>query len=77
MTDFPPPADFAGYESRPYHEIGDEEPYVRACTPEEVAVLEAGEAADVALERAEDEELRDAWFQMLKEEAARTNATGG
>jgi hypothetical protein len=70
MTDFPPPAGFAGYESRPYDEIGDDEPYRRACTPEEVAVLEASEAADRAAERAGDEELRDQWFELLRTESS-------
>ena len=41
MTDFPPPPGFAGYESRDYDEIGEDEPYVRACTPEEAALLDA------------------------------------
>lgn len=69
MTDFPPPSDFTGYESRPYDDIADDERYVRACAPEEVAILEANEAVDRAAERAEDEELRDAWFALLKMEA--------
>jgi hypothetical protein len=70
MTDFPPPADFTGYESRPYDEIGDEEPYVRVCTEEEVAILEADAERARAAERAGDEMLRDAWFALLREEAA-------
>jgi len=44
MTDFPPPHGFDGYESRDYDEIGDEEPYERACTPVEVEILEAENA---------------------------------
>ena len=67
LTDFPPPAGFTGYESRPYDDIGDDEPYVRACTEEEVAILAADAAADRAAERAEDEALRDAWFELLKQ----------
>ena len=67
LTDFPPPTGFTGYESRPYDDIGDEEPYVRACTEEEVAILAADAAADRAAERAEDEALRDAWFELLKQ----------
>jgi hypothetical protein len=70
MTDFPPPADFTSYESRPYDDIDDDEPYQRACTPEEVAILEADEAAGRAAERAEDEQLRDEWFALLRAECA-------
>lgn len=66
LTDFPPPADFSGYESRPYDDVDDDEPYQRACTPEEVAILEADEAAGRAAERAEDERLRDEWFALLR-----------
>jgi len=69
MTDFPPPSGFAGHESRDYDEIDDEEPYVRACTEEEVAILEADAAVARAAERAEDEELRDRWFEILRNEA--------
>ncbi|CAN5175467.1 hypothetical protein BH24PSE1_BH24PSE1_03950 [soil metagenome] len=65
LTNFPPPLGFTGHESGTY--AGDEE-YERACTPEEVAILEAEEAADFAAARAEDEALRDAWFEMLHEE---------
>jgi hypothetical protein len=70
MTDFPPPGGFTGYESRPDDEDDPNEPYVRACTPEEIAILEADIAADRAAERAEDEDLRDAWFALLKGEPA-------
>jgi hypothetical protein len=69
LTDFPPPAGFTGYESRGYDDIDDDEPYQRACTEEEVAILEADERAARAAERAEEEELRDAWFALLREEA--------
>jgi hypothetical protein len=68
MTDFPPPQDFAGYESRPYDEDDPDERYVRACTPQEIAILEADAAAARAAIRAEDEELRDAWFEVLRGE---------
>ena len=68
MTDFPPPAGFTGYQNRPYEEDDPSESYVRACTEEEAAILEAGEKADRAAYRAEDEELRDAWFAMLRDE---------
>ena len=66
MTDFPPPAGFDGYDSRPYDDFEDDEPYIRACTGEEVAILDADRAADRALERAEDEALRDEWFALLR-----------
>jgi hypothetical protein len=69
MTDFPPPAGFDGYESRHYDDIDDEEPYERACTGEEIAILEADAKADRAAERAEEEDLRDRWFALLREEA--------
>ena len=66
MTDFRPPGGFAGYENRPYDDMDHEEFYARACTEEEAAILDADRAADLAAGRAEDEALRDAWFQMLK-----------
>jgi len=69
MTDFPPPADFTGYQSRAYDADDPDETYVRACTEEEVAVLTADTARARAAQRAEDETLRDAWFEHLKEEA--------
>ena len=71
MTDFPPPDGFTGYESRPYDDIGDEERYVRACTADEIAILDADEQADRAAERAADADLRDRWFAYLREEADR------
>jgi hypothetical protein len=70
LTDFPPPAGFAGYESRGYDETDDDEPYARACTAEETAILAADEAADRAAERAEDEALRDQWFALLRAECS-------
>ncbi len=69
LTDFPPPAGFTGYESRPFDEDKDKDRYERACTPEEVAVLEGDEARAATAERAEEEALRDAWFACLKDEA--------
>ena len=66
MTDFPPPPGFTGYQSRSYDDMGDEERYVRACTGKEAAILDADRAAGRAAERAEDEALRDAWFDHLK-----------
>lgn len=41
MTDFPPPAGFDGFETRDFHNIANPEPYQRACTPEEAAVLDS------------------------------------
>jgi len=75
MTDFPPPPGFSGYESRPYDEKDGDELYTRACTAEEAELLDADEAASQAAERAEDEQLRDAWFEMLREELAATAET--
>jgi hypothetical protein len=75
MTDFPPPDGFSGYESRPYDDFGDDEPYVRACIDEEVAILEADARADRQAERAEEEELRDAWFACLREAAETASAS--
>ena len=71
ITDFPPPAGFTGYQSRDYDDIEDDEPYERACTEEEVAILEADRAAQRTAERVEDEDLRDRWFALLREEAGR------
>ena len=68
FTDFPPPAGFTGFESRDYDDTADEEPYERACTPDEAAILDADAAAERAAERAEDEQLRDEWFELLKSE---------
>ncbi len=67
MTDFPPPDNFTGYENRPYDEEDDDaEVYERACTAEEAAILDADIAAQRAAERAEDEEVRDEWFGLLR-----------
>ena len=71
MTDFPPPTGFTGYESRSYDENDPDERYVRVCTEEEVELLDGDEARQRAAERAEDEALRAAWFEMLREEQAR------
>jgi len=76
MTDFPPPPGFAGYESRPYDADDPDEPYTRACTAEEIAILTADVARSRAAERAEDEELRDEWFKLLKDEAGGDPPTG-
>jgi len=68
MTDFPPPEGFTGYESRPYDDVDDDERYVRVCTEEEVAILEAEAKTTQAAERAKDEALRDEWFAILREQ---------
>lgn len=68
MTDFPPPAGFDGYENRDYDDLEDPDPYFRNCTEEEAAILTADAAIDRAAERAEEEQLRDAWFEVLRDE---------
>jgi hypothetical protein len=73
-TDFPPPAGFDGWQSRDYDDTEDEGSYVRNCTPEEAAILDADRAADFAIERAEHEELRDAWFAHLRAECSEDEA---
>lgn len=65
MTDFPPPAGFTGWESRPYDDPENDDAYQRACTAEETAILNADVARARSVERAEDEELRDEWFALL------------
>jgi len=72
MTNFPPPEGWDGYQTRDYDDIEDKEPYERACTPEEVELLEASEAADRAAERKEDAQVRDEWFDLLRSELADT-----
>ena len=74
LTDFPPPDGFADYESRDYDDIGDDERYVRACTGEEIELLEADRAAGRAAERAEEETLRDEWFALLRAECSEADA---
>jgi hypothetical protein len=64
LTDFPPPRGFDGYQSGDWGSPK----YERACTSDEVAVLEASHAAGISAERAEDEALRDAWLEMLRKE---------
>ncbi len=64
MTDFPPPEGFDGEENGEW----DESDYSRPCTPAETAILEADRAALRAGELAEQEELRDRWFDLLNEE---------
>ena len=76
LTNFPPPAGFAGYESRPYDDVSDDAPYVRACTEQEAAILEADAAADRAAERAEEEQLRDAWFEYLAQQVSADTVSG-
>jgi hypothetical protein len=64
LTDFPPPSGFDGYQSGDWGSPK----YERACTADEVAILEASHAAGINAERAEDEALRDAWLEMLRKE---------
>jgi len=66
LTDFPPPAGFEGWRTGDYGDGG----YERACTADEVAILEADRAAETAAERADDEAMRDAWFEFLKQPSA-------
>ena len=69
-TNYPPPADFRGYETGIY---GDQD-YSRQCTPEEWAVLdrrypdECARPDDGELTRAGDEAGRDALFAELAEQ---------
>lgn len=67
LTDFPPPADFDGYESCEFDGFN---AYERACTAEEAELLDAAIAAEEAAEdadgRAADECRRDAWFAALR-----------
>jgi hypothetical protein len=74
MTSFPPPDGWDGYETRDYDDESEYKAYERACTEEEAALLEAGRAADLAAERAEEAELRDGYFQMLRSECGETDA---
>ena len=74
MTSFPPPEGWNGWENRDYDDESEYEPYERACTEEEAALLEAGRAADLAAERAEEAELRDGYFKMLRSECGETDA---
>jgi hypothetical protein len=48
--------------------------YERACTPEEAELLDADLAAAEVEERSEDEQLRKAWFAMLRAWATETDA---
>lgn len=74
MTDFPPPADFTGYQSCDY---GDPDRiYKRECTPEEAEILEADAARSRATERADEEALRDEWLALLREDVEIHPATG-
>ena len=70
MTDFPPPPGFTGYQRRDYDDVRHEEQYVRVCSDEEVAILEADEKRARAFERASEEERRDEWLALLKSDCA-------
>jgi hypothetical protein len=64
MTIFPPPPDFTGWQEDDPGAFG----YERECTLEEAELLEANDVAAKAEERSADEDLRDSWFAMLREE---------
>lgn len=67
MTTFPPPPGFDGHENRRWDGFNY---YERACTPEEVELIEAHDAAAEAEEfaelTAEAEAERDAYFASLR-----------
>jgi hypothetical protein len=66
VTDFPPPADFTGYEECEY---GDPDYiYERECTPEEAAILDADAQCARDAERAEEDALRVQWLEFLSAE---------
>ena len=73
MTDFPPPADFAGYQKGRW---GDEE-YSRECTRQESLALDAALDAELAEERATDEAERDSWFDQLQTAISGDGASAG
>jgi hypothetical protein len=65
-TDFPPPPGYEGHEKGTPSDHG----YQRECTSEEAELLDAHEAQGDAEERADEEQLRDCWFEMLREQMA-------
>jgi hypothetical protein len=65
-----PPPGFDGWRGG---EWGDHN-YERACTPEEAELLNADLAAAEVEERSEDEQLREAWFAMLRASVTETDA---
>jgi hypothetical protein len=77
MTTFPPPPGFDGYESRPFDGFNY---YKRACTADEVELLEANEAAAEAEEKRETTEFaeaeRDIFFARLRDYVASTRHPG-
>lgn len=64
VTSFPPPPDFAGFRTGQY---GDRD-YERACTEEEAALLDAHQALTEAADRADEEALRDQWFDLIRQD---------
>ena len=66
MTDFPPLDGFTGYQRGQWGDAG----YRRECSPEERALLERGDANDLAYYRSGDAALRDSWFASLEAELA-------
>jgi hypothetical protein len=71
LTDFPPPPGFDGYRIAEWGEHG----YRRQCTDEEAELLEGMRAKDGAAERTEEEQLRDQWFGLLRDELMNANAS--
>ena len=71
MTTFPPPPGFDGYESRPFDGFNY---YKRACTAEEIELLEVHEATAEAEEKRETTEFaeaeRDIFFAGLRDYVA-------
>lgn len=63
MTALPPPAGFTAYESDDYGTPD----YERECTPEEAELLDAYESKHAAQDRAEEEDVRDQLFALLRE----------
>jgi hypothetical protein len=76
MTDFPPPPGFTGYQSCEWNDP--DRSYKRKCSSEEAELLDADDAAAEAEERADEERLRNEWFERLRTDLLRTerSATG-
>jgi len=70
MTDFPPLPGFTGYQSCEWNDP--DRSYKRECSSEEAELLDADDAAAEAAERADEERLRNEWFERLRTELLRT-----
>jgi hypothetical protein len=66
MTNFPPLDGFTGYQQGQWGDAG----YQRECSPEERALLDRGDANDLAYYRAGDAALRDSWFARVEAQLA-------